>query len=249
MIYVSHLLDDREMKNVLQDEALGIESIEFSIADNLDHLNEKLAEYKKRLTELECQKLTLHGPFLDLNPAAFDSLVQQATRKRYEQCYQAARELGAKKIIFHSGFVPSVYFLEGWAERAADFYNRFLEDKSGEIEILMENVLDPFPGPLRDVAEQISHPAFGICLDVGHAHCYSEAACDEWIEVLNPYIRHVHVHDNCGDHDSHMALGQGTLKREKLLDLLGGGVDATIECRSICDVETTYRQICRKEKI
>lgn len=74
--------------------------------------------------------LTLHGPFLDLNPAAYDSQIRQVTRLRFDQSYEAARELGVEKIIYHSCYYPQVYFLEGWAERVAEFMNQFLEGRS-----------------------------------------------------------------------------------------------------------------------
>ena len=116
--------------------------------------------------------------------------------------YQAAKKLGAKKLILHSGFIPSVYFLTGWAERMADFYKKFLEDKDDSVEILMENVMDPLPEPLREIMENVSHPSFGICLDIGHANCFSRTDCKEWAEMLFPYIRHLHLHDNPGDRKS-----------------------------------------------
>lgn len=253
MNYISHLMDDDSMKKLVSETGMGIESIEFSIAENLDHLEQTLKSYEQRLARMGASSLTIHGPFLDLNPMAFDSLVQQATMTRYNQAYEAACILGAKKIIFHAGYIPSVYFLEGWAERMAEFYNRFLEDKTADIQILMENVLDPYPEPLRDVAEQVKHPAFGICLDVGHAHCYSQAgkrkadmeddtahtntgvqsrAVQRWISVLKPYIRHLHLHDNCGDRDSHLAVGQGTVSWSDVQHLLERGVEYTLECRT-----------------
>lgn len=242
MIWISHLLDDKEMKNIVSQTGAGIESIEFSIAENLDRFCETMNTYRKRLDEMSCRSLTLHGPFLDLNPVAFDSLVQQATVQRYEQAYEAAKELGAKKIIFHSCFVPSVYFLEGWAERAADFYNRFLENKTEEIQVLMENVLDPCPEPFLQVAQMTEHPAFGICLDLGHANCYSEVACETWLEQLQPYIRHLHVHDNDGRTDQHLALGEGSLPFAKLENYLKN-VDLTIECRTQQDILQTLHKV------
>ena len=36
MIYISHLLPDHEMNEIIEQTGVGIESIEFSIADNLD---------------------------------------------------------------------------------------------------------------------------------------------------------------------------------------------------------------------
>ena len=97
MNYISHLLDDKSMKKLISQTGMGIEGIEFSISENLDHFEQKLKEYEKRLEQLEAPALTVHGPFLDLNPMAYDSLIQHATRTRYEQAYEAARRLGAKK--------------------------------------------------------------------------------------------------------------------------------------------------------
>lgn len=246
MIYFSHLLNDEDMKEVIKNTRMGVESIEFSIAENLDHLTDTLRSYEKRLENMECEKLILHGPFLDLNPMAYDSLVVEATRKRYEQAYEAAKALHASRIIFHSGYVPSVYFLMGWAERMADFYNRFLDDKDDSIEIMMENVLDPYPAPLKEVAEKVSHPAFGLCMDVGHANCYSEISCKEWAETLAPYLRHLHIHDNLGDRDSHLAVGKGNIPFKDIFSALESQkqeISCTIECNSKEDAIESFHQL------
>ena len=156
MIYISHLIEDEKMKALTARTGAGIESIEFSVAENLDDFEGTMRNYKKRLEYMNCQELILHGPFLDLNPMAYDSLVVKATQTRYEQAYRGAKELGARKLILHSGFIPSVYFLTGWAQRMADFYNRFLDDKDDSVEILMENVMDPLPPCGGDNIQNIS---------------------------------------------------------------------------------------------
>lgn len=74
MNYVSHLLDDMDMKEVIGQTGAGVESIEFAISENLDCLEEKADRYEKRLEEMGCRNPILHGPFLDLNPMTFDSL-------------------------------------------------------------------------------------------------------------------------------------------------------------------------------
>lgn len=245
MIYISHLIKDEELKEIIARTGMGIESIEFSVAENLDNLVRTLRTYQKRLEFMECRELILHGPFLDLNPMAYDTLVVQATRTRYEQAYQAAVELGAKKLILHSGFIPSVYFLTGWAERMADFYKRFLDDKDDSVEILMENVMDPLPEPLREIMEKVSRPSFGICLDIGHANCFSRTDCAEWAETLFPYIRHLHIHDNPGDRDRHQALGDGTVPYGQVLDMLRDRteVSCTIECSTKKDIQKSFSKL------
>lgn len=243
--YVSHLLLDNEMKEMIQDLSLGVESIEFSISDNLDHLEEKIDRYKRELEAMGNPELTIHGPFLDLNPMSFDSMIRSATMRRYEQSYRAARVLGAVKIIYHTGFIPSVNFPEGWAERMIEFYREFLHDKPEDIQILMENVLDPAPNTLLEVAEAIEHPSFGICFDMGHAHCYSQIPCMEWVKVLEPYIRHLHIHDNEGAGDSHLAFGNGTLPVQELTEWIRchPQVTGTFECRCGDDVKKSWKRI------
>ena len=49
MIYISHLLPDEEMKEFTQKYGTGIESIDFSISDNLDHLSETVENYRKKM--------------------------------------------------------------------------------------------------------------------------------------------------------------------------------------------------------
>ena len=73
MIYISHLLPDEEMQEVIAQTRAGVESIEFSISENLDSLSAHIASYKKRLAFMGADRLTLHGPFLDLNPMTYDS--------------------------------------------------------------------------------------------------------------------------------------------------------------------------------
>ena len=106
MIYASHLIADNEMQEIIEQTGMGVESIDFSIADVLDHWEEHLPEYKERFHVMGTAHLTLHGPFLDLNPAAYDSQIRQVTRLRFDQSYEAARELGAEKIVYHSCYYP-----------------------------------------------------------------------------------------------------------------------------------------------
>ena len=174
MLYFSHLLPDEETKEIMKKTGMGLESIEFSISENLDHLESCLSAYAERLERMGCEELILHGPFLDLNSMTFDERIREVTRQRYEEAYDAAKKLGAKKIVYHSCYVPDFYLLIGWAERMAQFFEEFLADKDDSVEVLMENVLDRVWEPLKETAERVDHPAFGLCLDIGHTHCYSK---------------------------------------------------------------------------
>lgn len=243
MLYFSHLLEDEDMKAVINATEMGIESIEFAISENLNHLKEKIFSYQKRLKDMNCKKLVLHGPFLDLNPMTFDDRIQAVTRQRYEEAYAAAKALGATKIVYHTCYVPDFYLLIGWAERMADFFEEFLADKDDSIEVLMENVLDRQWEPLKEVAQRVKHPAFGLCLDIGHAHCYGQEPCEQWVKGLKEDIRHVHIHDNMGKKDSHLALGEGSMEVGAVMRELREIPECTytIECSTLDAVMKSYK--------
>lgn len=129
MFYFSHLLCDEEMRKVIKDTGMGVESIDFSIAENLDNLDVAISFYEKRLERMECEDLIIHGPFLDLNPISYDKLIWKVTMLRYEEAYEAAKKLGAKKIVYHTGLVPDWYLLIGWADRMVEFFSGFWTEK------------------------------------------------------------------------------------------------------------------------
>ena len=134
MIYISHLVLDDDMKALVKEYGTGIESIDFSISDNLDQLSDSIKTYWEKMKEIGTRDLILHGPFLDVNPCAYDSMVREATMTRFNQCYEAGLHLGAKKIVFHSGMNPYVYYKEYWAEQVAKFWQEFMKNKT-ELEV------------------------------------------------------------------------------------------------------------------
>jgi len=232
--YISELIEEEKLCRFIKGSGLGLELISFSISDNLDRFDDTLERVQSMLEQMGHPPVTIHGPFLDLNPAAFDSQIRKVTEQRFAQAYEAARILSADKVIYHSGMVPSVYFLEGWAQREADFWKEFLWNHSG-ITVCLENVLDREIEPFAEIIDRVGHPDLGMCLDLGHAHCYSNHSASEWASNLKPYIRHVHLHDNHGVKDGHLALGEGSVPWKEVLGILAGAqpdLSCTIECSS-----------------
>ena len=183
-------------------------------------------------------------PFLDVNPAAYDRLVREVTMKRFDQCYQAGLLLGARKIVFHSGMNPYVYYKQGWADQVSRFFSEFMDGRQ-ELEIVLENVFDDDWELLLDVYKKVDHPNFKLCLDIGHAHCYSSVDVREWAKALAPYVTHVHVHDNLGDRDAHTGLGRGNLPYQQVLENLPLTEERTwtIECMKKEDAQLCWEKI------
>ena len=87
--------------------------------------------------------------------------------------------------------------------------------------IALENVMEPQPRLLAELARQVDDPRQGLCLDVGHANTFvSRVPPLEWVAPMAPWLRHVHLHNNAGHDDLHDPLGQGTLAMEQVLDTI-----------------------------
>lgn len=219
MIYLSQLLSDEDLYLLSARYHTGLELIDFSVGMNLDLGESFLHSWEQRKLDLGNPPLTCHGPFLDLNPASYDSAVQNTACLRFSQAYEAARKLGAARIIYHTCRIPQTCYVAGWSQRLAGFYQEFLEHHTS-LPVAVENVFDESPYPIADLASHIHASHFSLCLDVGHAHAFSTVPVKEWITVLSPWITHLHLHDNHGTKDEHLPIGEGTLPWEEIFPLL-----------------------------
>jgi len=99
--------------------------------------------------------------------------------------------------------------------------NPTVSARKKSIQIALENVMEPEPGMLVDIVRGVGDPRLGLCLDVGHANSnVSSIPVMDWVEAFAPYMFHVHLHNNLGDHDLHSPLGEGTIPMEVVLDRL-----------------------------
>ncbi|MGL6174746.1 MAG: sugar phosphate isomerase/epimerase family protein [Cellulosilyticaceae bacterium] len=219
--YISHLLNDEEMKEVLKQYPVGIEVIHFGISSVLDEVEQEINGYQQRMGEyIQTRELSLHGPFFDLAPASFDSQIRKITLERFETTYQVAKVLGAKRVVYHTGFIPITYYIEGWLDNSITFWKEFMGNKDESIQVHLENVYEEEYWPMIKVIDEVGHPAFNICLDVGHVNAYSTKTIEEWIEGVGHRIGHVHLHNNDGDKDAHYELGQGSLDMHKAVEFI-----------------------------
>lgn len=208
MVYFSQLVSAEELLTLTKTYHAGIELVDFSVGMNLDQLTDQLKKWEKILEDLGNPPVNIHGPFLDLNPMSFERLTAEASWIRFSQAFEAARCLNAERIIFHTCRVPMVCYQEGWAQRLSDFWNRFLEQHR-RVPVSIENVFDENPEIIADFASQVKAENFSLCFDIGHANHASDISVEEWMEILSPWIEHLHLHDNHGVTDEHLPLGWG----------------------------------------
>ena len=76
------------------------------------------------------------------------------------------------------------------------------------------------PLNLKQVVQEAGHPGLKASFDNGHALMFSDAPAREWVDVLGDYLAHCHLHDNDGQYDQHLPIGQGIEDWPILLDAL-----------------------------
>lgn len=211
-IYVSHLIKTEDMQHILGKYNTNIEIVNFSSARILDRQQYYLKEFKSDMEGyLHNRHISLHGPFVDMSPGSPDRLIRGATLERFNQCYAIAKELKAKQMIFHSGFIPKVSYGPEWLEASIIFWKDFLKDKDEAINIHVENVFDDDSLLLKELLKEINNPIFSLCLDIGHANTCSKKPVRQWIQDFGSSIGYVHLHNNFGEGDTHNEIEKGSM--------------------------------------
>ena len=200
-----------EYKQIAEKYSLGFEWNDFYQPDLLDS-KEKLTmvEEDYRRKGLPAYN-TMHGAFYDVTVFSSDSAIRRISIMRMEQSMEIAKRMGAKAVVFHTNvnpFLTDTGYINEAVEQTVAVLKRLLSQYP-QIHIYTENMFEQNPLVLGKMSEQLGQvPNYGVCFDYAHASV-STTAVEEWLEQLNPYIKHVHVNDNDGKRDLHLAVGDG----------------------------------------
>jgi len=209
---------DESCQAAAREANAGIEIAKFCWAQYIDVDRESHICHAKELMQ-GFKSFWFHAPFAEIAPCAIDPKVLELTKLRYTQSVEIAFELGIRRLVIHGGYIPYVYYPQSYVERSVEFWKEFLLTAPQDITIALENVMEPAPDMLVEIAAGVDDKRLGLCLDVGHANCIiSKTPPLDWIRPMSPYLKHVHIHNNLGDMDLHNALGEGSIPMEDVLD-------------------------------
>lgn len=193
-------------------EGLGAEITSFAHPAGLDeNLDARLQRHVQAVEGLE--RITFHGPFLDLYVTSPDPGIVEVCERRHRAALDAAGKIGASLYVAHLNSLPLIRnasYRDRFARAAADFWLPFA-DEAGErgITIVLENMWEPTPELQRHVIDEAAHPHLKASLDNGHALVFSDVPAQRWIETLGENLAHCHLHDNDGAYDHHWPVGDG----------------------------------------
>ncbi|MBW2130478.1 MAG: sugar phosphate isomerase/epimerase [Deltaproteobacteria bacterium] len=168
-------------------------------------------------------EVTLHCPFLDLSPGSLDPAVREVTRKRLEQTLDLLPFFEPRAVVCHAGYDERRYgfFKEKWIAFSLETWSWMAPRVRYEgSKLMLENVYEGDPRDLLDLFQALSGLDVGFCLDTGHMWAFGRKPLEEWLRVLGTHLQHLHLHDNDGGSDEHLALGRGTIEFRPLFQFL-----------------------------
>jgi sugar phosphate isomerase/epimerase len=193
--------------------------------------------------------ITLHAPFMDMNPGAVDPMIRSATQMRFRQLLNVAAILKPRAAVFHAAYDKWRYSgrKDVWLNNSIDIWHAVMDAASNiGMQVAVENVFDEDPEALRMLIEKIARPGFGFCFDTGHFNLFSAVPMEQWFEGLGRHLVEVHLHDNDGTADSHWALGRGGFDFEKFFGLMREHSPVpvfTVEAHEKEDIETSLERV------
>jgi sugar phosphate isomerase/epimerase len=114
---------------------------------------------------------------------------------------------------------------------------------------------EPEPGMFIDTMarftelhQRVTHPNFGLTIDIGHLHCLGEIPITEHLRRWRDWLWNVHIEDmRRGVHD-HLMFGEGEIDFAEVLAALAeigytGGVHVELSRHSHDAVETARRAL------
>jgi sugar phosphate isomerase/epimerase len=181
-------------------------------AEDLDTCNDKEVKQLAETLQRNGLEITIHGPFMDLSPGGVDKRIKEVTLDRFSRTFELAALFKPKAIVFHPGYEK--WKFDGnvnlWLESSLRTWRSLVEKaKERGLTIAIENVFEESPDSLLLLLKEIDSPHFRFCFDTGHHHVFSKTPLPLWMETLKEYLVEVHLHDNHGQMDDHLPMGEG----------------------------------------
>lgn len=168
-------------------------------------------------------KYSIHSPFMDVNIAALQDKSRLNSIKQIKDSIDLANKINAEAVVIHPGLAPFLankYFLDKVYERANNSIKE-LGEYGRDLGVLatIEN-MPTFDGMLynnmEDLHNLLTSLDMSMTLDIGHAN-HSGYSPDQ---MIFDSIKHIHIHDNFGDEDAHLALGEGSIELKYIVNSL-----------------------------
>jgi len=186
----------------------------FVDGEELERADEKIIERVRRLFEGKHLRRRVHGPISEMVLGAFDPQIRAVSRNRFVQAIEFADAIGAESVTLHSGFdTLNKRNCEGRYTENLVSSLRFLSGEAAKREkrLMLENTFEAAPDLLCEALSKVGAENLKLCFDIAHHHVFGRVPLGEWIARCAPLIEEIHITDNKGEWDDHLAPGMGEI--------------------------------------
>ena len=215
--------------------ASTLAGIEYSLENALEYIEGLGLDYAELVHQFPSENITpdilesfdlkysIHAPFMDVNIASLQDQSRLNSIKQIKKSIELVNEIDAEAVVIHPGvtsYLPNKFF----KKEVNDFAKESMVElgKYGEnlgVLTTFENMPNFESMLFRDMVELndfLENNGLYMTLDIGHAN-HAGYAADE---MIFDSIKHVHIHDNFGDDDAHLPLGEGSIKLNDIVNTL-----------------------------
>jgi sugar phosphate isomerase/epimerase len=199
-----------------------------------------LPDIQDELKELKSSydiELAVHAPFSDLNIASLNVRIKEEVLAQVSEAIGIASALDMKMVTLHPGHKSPLgaYFPGKLREvHRESLLNLDAVGQEHGMTLALENMPKMWISLCahsQEMRECIEGTDLKICFDVGHANITGDI---EGFFEMKDRIANLHVHDNHGDVDRHLVLGQGAIDIQGILKALAGYKGLyVIECMNL----------------
>ena len=166
---------------------------------------------------------TLHAPYSGFNPGSNKKRIRKLSYSLADRSLSLAEKLHARRVVFHPGlpYGSTGKSVADWLQQSRTFWPELLH-RAQEIGciICIENIYETGPDIFTDLLGNIDSPFMGHVFDIGHWNLFSSVKLHDWLDATAPFLRHMHLHDNHGERDEHLAIGGGYVPFSSLFEWL-----------------------------
>jgi len=175
---------------------------------------------------------TVHAPTTDINIASCREPIRQASLDILREVCRKACGIDAGCVVVHPGFSPWMEMFERSYEALMASLRDLtvIQDEYG-VPVAIENMGTWEVCHFRDPSflPVLEDEGLSFCLDIGHASL--NGLLEEFLAEGDPL--HVHLHDNNGSCDDHLALGAGCIDFTRAFPLLPREVTWIVEVQKL----------------
>ena len=166
---------------------------------------------------------TLHAPFHDLAPGGVDKRIVALSREKLARAFALINIFKPKSIVCHLGFEQNKHGsqVERWLETSVATWTPLIKtaEAAGTM-VMFENTYETDPAIHSRLLSALDSKNIGFCLDTGHLLAFAGTSWQPWLAQLRPWLGQLHLHDNDGSGDKHIAVGAGLFDFQSLFNHL-----------------------------